>query len=353
MKKLFLLGILCLCAAHAAQAQPSKPKKAKNPPQKKACRLNMSSMKGETPTYKYDIQYPQFESPCRSVNPKFRAFAADTLEGFRKDYSSMVNPNGQKNEVVTRYAVYCSSQNLISVRLNTYMYTGGAHGLSSIDTISRNPGAGLDQTWERLVPDPGYALEQLSSIAYQDLLAQLKAAGAGPELDLNWLRQGTSSAATNYDQYTLDGQGNVFIQIPQYQVAPYCYGELQVKVALENLKAPKATAHSGIANPASVNCEKQGGKLTIAKNSGGAEYGICVFEDNRQCEEWALFRKQCPKGGVKVTGYTTPETVYCAITGHEAVEGSDGKPGTCTVDGKTCPALEYYTTGACGLKQSN
>ncbi|HOX23096.1 MAG TPA: DUF333 domain-containing protein, partial [Elusimicrobiales bacterium] len=263
------------------------------------------------------------------------------------NYGEIVNPNGQKNEVMTRYTVFCSSQHLVSVRLNSYMYTGGAHGNSSIAAINRNPGAGLDQTWHRLVSDEGYAMEKLSSLAYDDLLAQLKTAGAGPELDLKWLRQGTSSAAANYSVYTLDGQGNVFLQFANYQVAPYCYGELQVKVPLEELKKP-ADPVSAIANPASVNCEKLKGQLKILKKPDGGEYGVCIFEDNRQCEEWALFRKECPKGGVKITGYTTPETIYCAITGHEAVEGPDGKPGTCTVDGKTCPASEYYKNGSCG-----
>jgi hypothetical protein len=33
---------------------------------------------------------------------------------------------------------------------------------------------------------------------------------------------------------------------------------------------------------------------------------VCVFGDNRQCEEWALMRGQCPAGGIRVTGYVTP-----------------------------------------------
>jgi len=53
----------------------------------------------------------------------------------------------------------------------------------------------------------------------------------------------------------------------------------------------------------------------MQKNPSGGEYGICFFEDNRQCEEWALFRGDCQKGGRKVTGYETDAQVYCAITG--------------------------------------
>jgi len=58
----------------------------------------------------------------------------------------------------------------------------------------------------------------------------------------------------------------------------------------------------GIANPASVNCINKGGTLSIQKSVDGGEYGICTFEDNRQCEEWALFRGECPANGKMVTG---------------------------------------------------
>ncbi len=77
----------------------------------------------------------------------------------------------------------------------------------------------------------------------------------------------------------------------------------------------KPDAKSAIANPASVNCIDKGGTLSIQKRGDGGEYGICIFEDNRQCEEWALFRGECPAGGIKITGYVTPAARYCAIPG--------------------------------------
>lgn len=46
----------------------------------------------------------------------------------------------------------------------------------------------------------------------------------------------------------------------------------------------------GMANPASVHCDKAGGRSEIRTRSDGAQYGVCVFNDGRQCEEWALLR---------------------------------------------------------------
>jgi putative hemolysin len=107
----------------------------------------------------------------------------------------------------------------------------------------------------------------------------------------------------------------------------------------------------GIANPASENCVAKGGALQMQKNPNGGEYGVCVFEDNLQCEEWAMFRGDCPVGGIKITGYITPAAVYCAITGGQYdITGNSGEPnetGTCTFkNNKVCDAAEYFA-GAC------
>ena len=103
------------------------------------------------------------------------------------------------------------------------------------------------------------------------------------------------------------------------------------------------------ANP-SQNCVKQGGTLQIERRPDGGQYGICVFTDNYQCEEWALFRGECPKKGLRVTGYVTPAGRYCAITGGRYTvvsETASGEQGVCSLPGgKTCNAADYYA-GKC------
>ena len=118
-----------------------------------------------------------------------------------------------------------------------------------------------------------------------------------------------------------------------------------------NAGTKKSDNKAGIANPASVSCINKGGTLSIQKRGDGGEYGICIFEDNRQCEEWALFRGECPVGGRKITGYVTPAAQYCAITGgsYKVTDQSntDKEQGTCTFNnGKSCDVWEYYS-GKC------
>ncbi len=48
-----------------------------------------------------------------------------------------------------------------------------------------------------------------------------------------------------------------------------------------------------IANPASVYCVQSGYTLEIKTNADGSEYGVCIFPDGNECEEWAFFRNEC------------------------------------------------------------
>lgn len=48
-----------------------------------------------------------------------------------------------------------------------------------------------------------------------------------------------------------------------------------------------------IANPASVYCEQNGGKLEIRTAVNGGQAGYCKFSNGSECEEWAYFRKEC------------------------------------------------------------
>lgn len=63
------------------------------------------------------------------------------------------------------------------------------------------------------------------------------------------------------------------------------------------------TTKTTLANPASVYCQENGGKLEIRKDSQGNETGFCLFVNGSECEEWAYFRKECP---VNQTAGTVP-----------------------------------------------
>ncbi len=124
-------------------------------------------------------------------------------------------------------------------------------------------------------------------------------------------------------------------------------------VVLLSLAASAASAQGPqqLANPASQNCVAHSGALAIEKRPDGGQYGVCVFTDDYQCEEWAMFRGDCRVGGLRVTGYITPAARYCAITGGRyavtANSGTADEQGSCALPGGTsCDAVAYYR-GSC------
>lgn len=110
------------------------------------------------------------------------------------------------------------------------------------------------------------------------------------------------------------------------------------------------------ANPASQHCLAQGGSLLIESDGSGGQFGVCRFDDNRQCEEWALLRGDCPPGGLRITGYVTPAARYCVLRGasYQVLSGSNlpTEQGRCNfADGKACSAGAFFN-GLCAPDSS-
>jgi len=120
---------------------------------------------------------------------------------------------------------------------------------------------------------------------------------------------------------------------------------------------PTTPATAGMANPASVNCEKVGGTLEIKKDASGGEYGMCTFANGTSCEEWALFRNEGCKSGVEPSttataiGMANPASVNCGKLGGttEIRKNTDGSEyGMCTfVNGTSCEEWALFRGEGC------
>lgn len=60
-----------------------------------------------------------------------------------------------------------------------------------------------------------------------------------------------------------------------------------------NINTNTNTKTTGMANPASVYCEKQGGKLEIRTAANGGQTGYCRFPNGKVCEEWKFYQGEC------------------------------------------------------------
>ncbi len=111
------------------------------------------------------------------------------------------------------------------------------------------------------------------------------------------------------------------------------------------------TGSSEIANPASVNCLQKGYRLDLRTDADGSQYGVCIFPDGSECEEWAFFRGECsPASGATTTPDSSqianPASVNCEQKGgkveiHTAPDGSQS--GVCVFpNGKECDEWAFF-----------
>lgn len=62
------------------------------------------------------------------------------------------------------------------------------------------------------------------------------------------------------------------------------------------LETDNAPADAELPNPASVYCEEQGYRAEIRTDDEGGQYGVCIFPDGSECDEWAFYRGECEPG---------------------------------------------------------
>ena len=93
----------------------------------------------------------------------------------------------------------------------------------------------------------------------------------------------------------------------------------------------------GVPNPASVFCEEQGGTVEIETDAAGNQTGICHLPDGTQVEEWEYYREFHSEEGN--AGLANPAAVFCEEQGG-VVSGVE--PMCELPDGTVVDAWEYF-----------
>ncbi|HNS51744.1 MAG TPA: DUF333 domain-containing protein [Anaerolineae bacterium] len=100
-------------------------------------------------------------------------------------------------------------------------------------------------------------------------------------------------------------------------------------------------------NPASVFCEEQGGKVEVRTAADGSQQGFCLLPDGTECDEWAYYRSECgPDAGGGGSQMANPASVYCEEQGGKVdirTVADGGQQGYCVFsDGSECDEWAYF-----------
>jgi len=100
-------------------------------------------------------------------------------------------------------------------------------------------------------------------------------------------------------------------------------------------------------NPASVYCEEQGYKLEMRTDENGT-YGVCIFPDGSECEEWSYFRGECQPG--ESSAEAKPEAVDLEVVAWygKVISAPEGIPAESKLILYPEGTGEVYVTGETG-----
>ncbi|USD66777.1 DUF333 domain-containing protein [Vibrio sp. SCSIO 43136] len=98
----------------------------------------------------------------------------------------------------------------------------------------------------------------------------------------------------------------------------------------------------GMANPASVFCEEQGGQVEL-----DGDKGICVFENGDRVEEWEFYQQHAEQESMP--SMANPAAVFCEEQG-----GVSNLDGTCTLEnGDKVDEWEFFRQAEQPLNMTN
>lgn len=124
-----------------------------------------------------------------------------------------------------------ASDDTASVLVTTYIYNGGAHGITQLSSWTYSE---KEQKFLDITKASGMELNTIAMECRDSLIAGLKYGDGSPSSEAErkqWIRDGTAPEHGNYEIFTVDGK-NLTVWFEEYKVAPYSCGIQKVRIKL-------------------------------------------------------------------------------------------------------------------------
>lgn len=185
-----------------------------------------------------EISYPKSNLLVKNkVLSEYYSWASDT-EIFKMTDQTAKDMGLQEGMGYQYQAEYqlATSSDTTSYVYDIYTFTAGAHG-SAYTKVYSFDNAGKEIDIAKSLTDT--QIQKMSKIAFEDIKKQmLKNLEANSEdaaeINTEWLKEGTSPKRENYSVAWYEGE-DLVVYFGQYQVAPYVFGEFEVRIPKKSL----------------------------------------------------------------------------------------------------------------------
>ncbi len=200
--------------------------------------ISTKAIKNNNQYIEVDIKIPVIEglsdkSIQNMMNLSFKKDALDfkniiekeAMEGF--EYAKKQNYPFNIYQAYIEYKVTNNKDNILSIPVTYYSYTGGAHGMTNIVSRSINLVTGKDIAFKDMFKE---------GVNYKDIIKQevIKQIKLQPEIYFEDAIKTVEESNEAFPFYIEDG--NILVYYPLYSIAPYVSGIREFKIPLEIFK---------------------------------------------------------------------------------------------------------------------
>lgn len=205
---------------------------------------SMKTRKNSTNFLEYEIQYPVFDDNKvlnKGIEKHFLNYFEEFVSAAEIEWNALceermaysASEEGQDYFDPPPMEYFGSPENIwessdfISIIYDEYSYLGGAHGSPLTKTLTYSK---KNNKVVNIEEASGIPLDKISHMCYEVLLDMFDQDGFR---DLDWLQTGTEPVEENFSSFAITEDGNyLIVYFNPYQVAPYSYGILSVKIEI-------------------------------------------------------------------------------------------------------------------------
>ena len=207
--------------------------------QKGAASYKMTTVSEKNEVIEAKVVYPQFEG-FDDLNSLIKSRTLGAYDDFkssaqktRKEIESAKSASAEKIPPFEYKAVCDSiivSDNYISMLFTAYLYEGGAHGETLLDSITYDKALKKEVS---ITEASGLSVKDIATQCKDYFMKHLNYGGNEAEAQkarTDWIAEGTIPEESNYQTFTYDGK-KLTVYFEPYTVAPYSEGVQKVTIA--------------------------------------------------------------------------------------------------------------------------